>query len=1021
MTIPVPIIAKLLREVQGEATTLVWSQGVTLTRKDCSFVATTLKASESVIHVRIPGKPVSPKVTLWPEEEEWDCDCRSQESPCEHVAATVIMLKQGKVALAGATEEGNEISVGGAHVQIQYHFTTRERERVTELEIHREIGSGNSREVFKKTILSYKSAVQNKRTKSPDLISSQADFQVEQILGTYRGGALERVRLEALFKAFEPDQKIFLDDEPVELSTSMLLPKYECVDEADGYRLRRKVNPDIHQQFRHGVALCGNTLHLMKSTFLLREEQAMVEGEGSFWGAEREGTLFNKIIPTLQKKIIIEVSSLKAPQSIELPPRITIQLEKDQLHDGRYCLSAVANLVYGDPEIARVNPRGMEVIPQGGSLKDRKRARGLKRNVEKERDLLKKLSSELNLQIGRHAEFQNIEAVQFCEKLKGWDFTGDAYKMFAPQERLLVPDLKAVDASGDSGDVEFSVKFLNPGVADGAGSELDFKRVMSAWELNEDYVPLLDGSWAKVPKDWLDQYGRKIQDFLASRDATKVTVPKHEQIELSTLCEDLGVELPDTTKQLKSLVDNFSGIKDARLPKDLKADLRSYQKDGVNWLHFLKDAGLGAMLADDMGLGKTLQMLCVLEKRSLVVAPTSVLYNWGAEIKKFRPNLKVSYFYGPDRKLDLNSDIVLTSYGVLRMDQDKLANQEWKTIVLDEAQVIKNPDSLVAKAAHSLRGDFKATLTGTPIENHLKDLWSQFHFINPGMLGSLKDFIDGYSKPISGGDPHTAQRLRRKIKPFILRRLKKEVAKELPEKTELLLHCELSKEEREVYNTLMSSTRKEVLASLDEGGSVMEALELILRLRQACCHIAMVPGQEPSVSSSKVELLMNSLEESIEEGHKSLVFSQWTSFLDLIAAELKQKNIPYLRIDGSTRNRQDIVDRFQGENLKDGESPEPVLLISLKAGGVGLTLTAADHVFIMDPWWNPAVEAQAADRAYRIGQKNPVFVHRLVAQGTLEEKIVELQEKKKDLAKAVLEEGGAALSLTRGDIMDLLS
>ncbi len=286
--------------------------------------------------------------------------------------------------------------------------------------------------------------------------------------------------------------------------------------------------------------------------------------------------------------------------------------------------------------------------------------------------------------------------------------------------------------------------------------------------------------------------------------------------------------------------------------------------------------------------------------------------------------------------------------------------------------------------------------------------------MQPGLLGTRDDFLERYARPIGRGEVEIASRLKRKVKPFILRRLKREVAPELPPRTELVLHCELTTEERATYDAILASTKAEVIRNLEGGGSVLEALEIILRLRQAACHPALIPGQKAD-TSSKLELLAETIEESIAEGHKSLIFSQWTSFLDLIGAELGCRGVRFSRIDGSTRDRQGLVNEFQGDG------GPPVMLISLKAGGVGLTLTAADHVFILDPWWNPAVEDQAADRAHRIGQPNPVFIHRLVARDTVEEKILALQENKKDLARAVLDEGGAALQLTRQDLMDLLT
>jgi SNF2 family DNA or RNA helicase len=333
--------------------------------------------------------------------------------------------------------------------------------------------------------------------------------------------------------------------------------------------------------------------------------------------------------------------------------------------------------------------------------------------------------------------------------------------------------------------------------------------------------------------------------------------------------------------------------------------------------------------------------------------------------------------------------------------------------VLDEAQTIKNPDSQVTRAAYRLSADFRVTLSGTPVENRLEELWSQLHFTNPGLLGGRQYFQDQYATPISDGRPDAARALRAKIRPFLLRRLKSDVARELPPRTDLTLECELNEDERAVYDAIRAATQKEVVERLRAGGSVLQALESLLRLRQAACHSALVPGQR-AATSSKVQELVAALEEATAEGHKSLVFSQWTSFLDLIEPHLASSDIRALRLDGSTRDRQGVVDRFQAA------SGPPVLLMSLKAGGTGLNLTAADHVFLMDLWWNPAVEDQAADRAHRIGQERPVFVYRLVSKDTVEERILELQERKRGIADAALGDADQAGGLTREDLLALL-
>jgi SNF2 family DNA or RNA helicase len=347
----------------------------------------------------------------------------------------------------------------------------------------------------------------------------------------------------------------------------------------------------------------------------------------------------------------------------------------------------------------------------------------------------------------------------------------------------------------------------------------------------------------------------------------------------------------------------------------------------------------------------------------------------------------------------------VTSHALLRSDRDLLASVPWDTVVLDEGQAIRNPDTELARAAYALSARFRMSLTGTPIENRVVDLWSQFHFLNPGLLGGLSSFEERY------GSAGSLTRLRERIRPFFLRRLKREVAPELPPRTESTLVAELAPRERDLYDALRLAARREVVEKLQKGGSVLAALEALLRLRQAACHPALVPGQE-ATTSAKTEILLEALDVAAAEGHKSLVFSQWTSMLDLLEPKLRERGHHFARLDGSTKDRAAVVDRF----LTDPEVP--VFLVSLKAGGVGLNLTAADHVFLFDPWWNPAVEEQAFDRAHRIGQEKPVFVYRLVAADTVEERILDLQREKRALAE--LAAGPASEGITRDDLLRLV-
>ncbi|MDF2698362.1 MAG: hypothetical protein K0S65_6746, partial [Labilithrix sp.] len=412
----------------------------------------------------------------------------------------------------------------------------------------------------------------------------------------------------------------------------------------------------------------------------------------------------------------------------------------------------------------------------------------------------------------------------------------------------------------------------------------------------------------------------------------------------------------------------------------------------------------------------TLQTICSLAPapaRTLVVCPKSVVYNWQEEIARFRPGLAVSVYHGPKRVLDPSATVTLTTYAVLRLDAEKLAAESWDTVVLDEAQAIKNEASQTARAAFELRAPFRLALSGTPVENRLEELWSVMNFANPGLLGGRTSFQDRYAAPIATGDGTAAERLRAKIRPVVLRRMKRDVLPELPPRTDSVLHVELEENERVVYDVVRAAARKEVASKLAEGGNVLAALEALLRLRQAACHPSLVPGQKAE-SSSKIERLLGALEEAAADGHKALVFSQWTSLLDLIEPHLENAGVRYTRLDGSTKDRGAVVNTFQ-----DASGP-PVLLASLKAGGTGLNLTAADHVFLLDPWWNPAAEDQAADRAHRMGQDRPVIVYRMVARDTVEERILALQEKKRSLADVALGGASAAAAITRDELLALL-
>ncbi len=460
-------------------------------------------------------------------------------------------------------------------------------------------------------------------------------------------------------------------------------------------------------------------------------------------------------------------------------------------------------------------------------------------------------------------------------------------------------------------------------------------------------------------------------------------------------------------------------------PVNFRAELREYQLEGYRWMSRLAEWGAGACLADDMGLGKTVQALAVLERRAglgpaLVIAPTSVCHNWLSEGERFTPGLRMVTFGEGKRASVLNSlearDVLVTSYSLLRQEEEIISKVKWATVVLDEAQAIKNVATKRSKAAMALDAGFRLITTGTPIENHLGELWNLFRFINPHLLGSWRRFQDRFAVPIERfGDKEAGERLRRLIRPFILRRTKSQVLDSLPPKTEITLSVELGEEERAFYESL----RRGALERLDDAQQPAEAkrfqiLAEIMRLRRACCAPQLVANTS-GVKSAKQAEFKRIIADLVENDHKALVFSQFVDHLSIIRKHLEKMGISYQYLDGATpaKKRKQAVQDFQG-------GTGDVFLISLKAGGLGLNLTAADYVIHMDPWWNPAVEDQASDRAHRIGQEKPVTVYRLVAAGTIEEKIVELHRNKRDLADSLLSGADQAAGLDLDEMMRLL-
>jgi len=526
----------------------------------------------------------------------------------------------------------------------------------------------------------------------------------------------------------------------------------------------------------------------------------------------------------------------------------------------------------------------------------------------------------------------------------------------------------------------------------------------------------------------------ELYDPASLDDKGKLTLSRYQSNQLAEIGEDnpqLEWSGGDSLRQFGAKLHGFKGIKKVDVPKGLKAELRDYQKEGLNWLQFLREYNLGGILADDMGLGKTVQALAhlLIEKDarrsdlpSLVIAPTSLMVNWAREAEKFAPELSILVLQGQDRKKKfeeiLDHDVVLTTYPLLTRDSGVLLQHHWHMVILDEAQNIKNPKAKASQNIRQLICRHRLCLTGTPMENHLTELWSQFHFLMPGMLGDEKKFKYLFRTPIEKRQDRDRQkRLRERIAPFMLRREKKDVAKELPPKTEIISRVTLESGQRDLYETIrvsMNAKVREVIAQKGMGRSHIIILDALLKLRQICCHpqLLKIPSAKKIKHSAKLEQLMEMVPEMVEEGRKILLFSQFTSMLAIIEEELTKRKIEYVKLTGQTKDRAQPVDDFQAGKV-------PVFLISLKAGGSGLNLTAADTVIHYDPWWNPAAENQATDRAYRIGQDKPVFVYKMITEGTVEEKILEMQAKKQALADALFSSESQSTKISVDDLKAL--
>jgi len=557
--------------------------------------------------------------------------------------------------------------------------------------------------------------------------------------------------------------------------------------------------------------------------------------------------------------------------------------------------------------------------------------------------------------------------------------------------------------------------------------------VKKALANNQQFVQLSDGTLGILPEDWLKKYALLFRVGEGKADSLKLSryhLGVVDELYANRDQEELELQLEEKYEQLRQ----FDQIKQIEPPASLHAVLRPYQVSGYQWLNYLKEVNWGGILADDMGLGKTVQALSYLEQfknqegklRAIVICPTTLIYNWENEIKKFTPSLRHRIHHGPQRirkKEELEQyDVLITTYGTLRSDIKILSALLFDYAILDESQAIKNPSSKVTRAAQLLQAKNRLCMSGTPLQNNTFDIYAQMNFLNPGMLGSVEFFRQEFAIPIDKlGEPDRKEHLRKLLYPFILRRTKEQVAKDLPEKQEMVVFCEMEQEQRDIYDAYRNDYRNQILGSIETQGiqkAQLAILQGLMKLRQICDSPAILNEKEKYPNHSiKLDELARQLKEDISD-HKALVFSQFLGMLALIRTKLEELEIPYVYFDGSTTapEREKAIQQFQQQDKIR------VFLISLKAGGVGLNLTAADYVYIMDPWWNPAVEQQAIDRTHRIGQTKNIFAYRMICKDSIEDKILQLQERKRALAKDIItDDSGFVKSLSREDVEYLFS
>jgi superfamily II DNA or RNA helicase len=802
----------------------------------------------------------------------------------------------------------------------------------------------------------------------------------------------------------------------------------EGAEGSEGVEGQRRTEPEAYRVDavleREGVRVSVHQFALLTDTIaVLGHVAGRFDSAGGFaWAAQlrARGAL---VIPAHSRRALIESLARSAVEHVELPdalrweervtaPRFGVTIGRPDEGSGTCPIEPVAHY---DHTAAPLGQGSSRLLSDDGRVMFRRNRAAEADAVETLRDQ-GVVNVDAHLRQGASIHYRKVPALVRTLVDANWLVLADGLRYRA----LDAPRLRI-----SSGIDWFEIKTLSE-----TGTTVDLRELMDALKTGRRTVALGDGTVGMLPEQWLARVAPVLA--LGEVDASGVRF-KPSQVALidALLAAQPHVDWDEGFERAREAIRDFERVSPEDPPATFRGELRDYQRESLGWMRFLRDFRFGGCLADDMGLGKTVMVLAMLEARrtdptrthkpSLVVMPRSLIFNWTSEAARFAPELRIMDFAHAERHGAIDAmadtDLVFITYGTLRRDIAALQHQLFDYVVLDEAQAIKNAGTATAKAVRLLRADHRLALTGTPIENHLGELYSLFEFLNPGLLGSGR-VLDARRLAGSADSPGHMARLATGLRPFFLRRTKEHVTPELPSRTEETLYCELEGEQHRTYEQLRHHYRQTLLKKIDRDGLVksrFEILEALLRLRQAACHTGLLPGRVAG-HSAKFELLLPRLGELIAEGRKALVFSQFTSLLTLLRQRLDAEKVSYEYLDGKTRDREAHVARFQDDPACS------LFLLSLKAGGVGLNLTAAEYVFLLDPWWNPAVEMQAIDRTHRIGQLKPVFAYRLVARETVEERILELQSHKRALADAILDAGTAGLrGLQREDLEQLLA